>query len=166
MTRQRHVLRRKETQGGADRRTHSRTGRDDLSPLPTTKTERTGSDLESPPTSRPHQLCETNAPLRRQLVQPAANDGRGSLGQGGVTGVGGDGKVLVGLAGEGVVGQRKAAEGGWSFSHSAVTWRVPGVKRLRKTLCPREPVTPENTKNFINAREADSVGMTSSRPLK
>ena len=88
-----------------------------------------------------NQVWESNAPLWRQLVEPAADDGRGSLGQGGVAGVGGDDQVLVGLWGEAVGGQGQVADGGWRFSHRAVTLRVSGVKSLRQTLRPRELVT-------------------------
>lgn len=79
----------------------------------------------------------------RQLVQPATDDGRSSLSQGGVAGVGGDGQVLIWLWVEGVNGQGEAAQGGRSFSHGAVTLRVSGLKSLRQTLGPGELVAPE-----------------------
>lgn len=80
---------------------------------------------------------KSNAPLWRQLVQAAADDGRGSLCQGGVAGVGRDGEVVVRLGGEG-----GAAERGRSLAHGAVTRRVSGEKRLRQPLRPGELVAP------------------------
>ena len=65
--------------------------------------------------------------MRRELVQPAADDGRAGLGQGGEAGVGGDDQVLVRLrgvqAGPGVGGRR----GGEGLSHRAVALGVGGV---------------------------------------
>lgn len=87
-------------------------------------------------------MSKSYAPLRRQLVQPAADDGRGSLVQGGVAGVGRDGQVVVCLGEEGVGGQRGAAGRGRSFTDGAVTLSVYGMKRLREPLGPGELLTP------------------------
>lgn len=89
----------------------------------------------------------------RQLVQPAGENRRGSLGEGGVAGVGGDGQVFVSV-GEGGGRQGEAAGGERSFTYSAVTLRVSGVKCLRQTLRPGQFVSPAGAKeNFIDSRD-------------
>lgn len=76
-------------------------------------------------------MWNSNTPLWRQLVQPATDYGWGSLSQGGVTGIGGDGQVLICLWGEAMGEQRDT--GSWRFPNCAVALRVSRVKSLRQT---------------------------------
>lgn len=83
---------------------------------------------------RGEQQPRWGVPLRRELVQPAAEDGCRPLGQRGEAGVGGD-DVLIRFIGDKVVREGERVTGRGRFTHSAVTWRI-------KTLEPRVIVLP------------------------
>ncbi len=84
---------------------------------------------------RGEQQPRRGVPLRRELVQPAAEDGCRPLGQRGEAGVGRDDVVLVRFVGAEVMREGEGVMGRRRFTHSAVAWRI-------KTLEPRVIVLP------------------------
>lgn len=83
---------------------------------------------------RGEQQPRRGVPLRRELVQPATEDGCRPLGQGSEAGVGRD-DVLVRVVGAEVMRERERVRGRGGFTHSTVAGRI-------KTLEPRMIVVP------------------------
>lgn len=91
---------------------------------------------------RGEQQPQRGVPLRRELVQPAAEDWCCPLGQRGETGVGRD-DVLVRVVGAEVMRERERVRGRGRFTHSTVAGRI-------KTLEPRMIVVPVRRGGFKN----------------
>lgn len=91
--------------------------------------------------SRPEE-GRSYSPLRRQLVQPATDDGRSFLRRGSVAGVRRNGSVLVRLR-QAPGGQGHPLGGGAALSNAAVALRVSGGTRPSRTSCPGGRLTPE-----------------------
>lgn len=102
--------------------------------------------------ARGEQQTHWGIPLRREFIQPAAEDGCRPLGQRGKAGVGRDDVVLFRFIGAEVRRKRERVSGWGGLTHRTVTWRIKTLQPGMISL-PIKPVKGQlwkimNTENY------------------